>query len=126
VQIGVNSNYFITTGKKLLRKSAARGSKQQQFRDALEGAGYDWTGRDADHVRDLAFEGPDAFDNLWPLDSNRNRWAYTEQWYKDYGIEYKDNSGTKKTGTLYNLGGKYLQVIGFATRPRALGGRGKL
>ncbi len=124
--VGIDMNNIVKEGTVMKRKSTKRsGTKQDDYRKALKAAGFDWTGKDADHVRDLAFEGKDDFDNLWPLDSKINRWAYTGDWYRTYGIEYRDQANPQQanSGTLYTLRDKYFRVIGFATEPLKLGGK---
>jgi hypothetical protein len=130
VRVGIEMRYLIEEGDKLKRGSTKRsGTKQDNYREALKQAGYQGFhkggNKDADHVQDLAFQGKDDYDNLWPLDRNVNRHAYTEKWYLDYGIEYRDSENPKRslTSTLYRLVGKFFKVIGFETRPRVLGGR---
>jgi hypothetical protein len=133
VQIGINADNMIKKDTVLERKSEHRrsGTKQKHFRDALRQAGFNWdrpNKKDADHVRDLAFRGKDDFDNLWPLDSKTNQWAYTGKWYTNYGVEYRDseNPHKSKIGTLYNLTGKYFKVIGTRTDlPKGVRGRTK-
>jgi hypothetical protein len=127
VRVGIDMSNLVKVDTVMKRNSQHKrsGTRQADFREALKSAGYDWTGKDADHVRDLAFEGKDSFDNLWPLDADRNRWAYTERWYKDYGVEYRDSANPRKAkvGTVYDLRDKYFQVIGFRQAPLPLGGK---
>jgi hypothetical protein len=126
VFVGIDTSNIVKVDTVMRRNSIKRtGTKQQDYRQALTAAGYDWTGKDADHVRDLAFEGKDDFDNLWPLNSKINRWAFTGEWYRGYGIEYKDKDNPQQVNnaTLYTLRDKYFRVIGFDTQPLKLGGK---
>ena len=127
IQVGIDMKNLIEIGDVIKRNSkhSRSGTKQANYRQALERHDYQWGNKDADHVKDLGFEGKDDYDNLWPLDSNVNRWAYTGKWYRNYGIEYRDEKNPRQslTSTLYRLVGKFFKVIGFKTRPRVLGGR---
>lgn len=127
VAVGLDQSNFIKKGDKLLRKSTTRSeTKQKEFREALLSIGFDLTGFDADHVKDLAFQGKDDFDNLWPLNYGVNRHAFLGKWYSGHRVEYRDTSDTKrsKTGTLYELRGKYFKVVGFKKDPpKGYGGK---
>jgi Domain of unknown function (DUF4157) len=126
VFVGIDMTNVVGVGTLMQRKSTPRsGTKQDDYRKALKSAGFDWTGKDADHVRDLAFGGADDFDNLWPLDSKVNRWAYTGEWYMKYTVEYRDRKNLRQAneGTLYALRDLWFQVVGFKTTPAKMGGK---
>ena len=131
VKIGVDQARLVTPGTTLKRHSKHDRdySQTDKLKDALKTAGYsDWVRKDIDHVTDLAFEGTNSFSNLWPLDSGKNRWAYTGRWYKQYGIEYLDKKtpGTSKVSTLYKLQHKWFRTLkGYRTTPETIGGRTK-
>jgi hypothetical protein len=129
VRIGVNSSFLIEKGDVIKRhsKNKRSGTKQDRYRRALKSVSFDW-GRDldADHVLDLGFEGKDDYDNLYPLNSDVNRHAYTGKWYLDYAIEYRDraNPHQSQMTTLYRANGMHFKVVGFRTGlPKGVGGR---
>jgi hypothetical protein len=70
----VPREYWPWKGKRFQLLPERRGSGADDFRAVLRGYGYDLAtlGLQADHVQDLQWEGPDAFENLWPLDSRQN------------------------------------------------------
>ena len=72
--IGVSREYWPRVGKTFRLLPETRGSGADDFRAVLRGYGYDLTalGLQADHVQDIQWEGPDAFENLWPLDMRQN------------------------------------------------------
>ena len=124
--VGIDTKNMVKINDVLVRKSTSRtGTKQDDYRKALREAGFDWTGRDADHVLDLGFAGADDFENLWPLEFNRNRWAFTERWYKQYYVEYKDPAHPREAqvGSLFGLKGKYFKVKKYSQELPKLGGR---
>ena len=131
VMVGVRPSYVIRKSTKLQRGKldARSGTMQKNYREALESRGFDWSGLDADHVLELGFKGRDRYTNLFPLDSAKNRWAYTGRWYTDYQIEYlkkgKGSKATAKRSTIYKMSGKWFQVKGFGQQPEKPGGRGK-
>jgi hypothetical protein len=70
--IGVPETYWPRPGKVLQLVPEARGPNADNFREVLCRYGFDWTGLQADHVQDLQWEGPDSFENLWPMSSSAN------------------------------------------------------
>jgi hypothetical protein len=71
--------YWPRIGKIIQLTKEERGIKASQFKATLKDNGFDWAGFSPDHVQDLDWEGPDEFENLWPMDSNANRDAGSEQ-----------------------------------------------
>jgi hypothetical protein len=47
-------------------------AEQNRLRDLLGNLGFDSSGTEVDHVRDLHLGGQDEFKNLWPLDQATN------------------------------------------------------
>jgi hypothetical protein len=84
-EIGV-SEWPSESGKPFQRVATPDTGEKERFRKVLEGEGFDWSGLDADHVLDLNFSGDDAFSNLWPLDSDVNRYAGT--WHPGQPVCY--------------------------------------
>lgn len=129
VTIGVDAANIVSEGSVIKRNSKhTRDTTQTDaLKAALKAAGYSaWSDKDIDHVTDLAFEGTNKFSNLWPLNRDKNRHAFSGMWYRNYGIQYLDRTkpNVLKTGTLYTLQGKWFKVLkGYETRPRVLGGR---
>jgi hypothetical protein len=129
VQVGVDPGRIVRSGDVIKRRSARDRdfSQVDRFKAAMKKAGYsDWVKKDIDHVTDLAFEGTNAYSNLWPLDSEKNRHAFSGMWYRNYGIEYLDRKNPKKTkiSTLYKLQHKWYKVLDkYRTEPLKLGGR---
>ncbi len=70
-RIGINPIFMPREGKLLLRRSTPRGGVEEEFKDDLDGFGFNWYGYSPDHVQDLFWAGADHFMNLWPL---RTRW----------------------------------------------------
>jgi hypothetical protein len=77
--LGVPMRYWPRIGKIMQLTKEERGIKASQFKATLKDNGFDWAGFSPDHVQDLDWEGPDEFENLWPMDSNANRDAGSEQ-----------------------------------------------
>ena len=72
-QIGVLDEYWPWPGKLLQLVPEVRGPGADDFRDVLgRQYGFNWDGLQADHVQDLQWDGPDIFNNLWPLSSSAN------------------------------------------------------
>jgi hypothetical protein len=119
-RVGV-SQAPISSGALIHRSKTTRGGAAPRFATLLTGLGYDMTGKDADHVRDLAFGGHDAYNNLWPLDRNINQRASTMgQWYSTYRLQYIDRTGAKpeqKEKPITSLRGKTFKVIGTTYNP---------
>jgi Domain of unknown function (DUF4157) len=70
--IGISEAFWPRPGKIFQLIPSERGPNAGRFRAVLEGYGYNWSGLQADHVQDLQWEGPDEFENLWPLSSSAN------------------------------------------------------
>lgn len=70
--IGVPRPYWPRPGKIFQLVPEVRGPNADRFRAVLTRHGFDWTGLQADHVQDLQWEGPDAFENIWPMSSSAN------------------------------------------------------
>jgi hypothetical protein len=70
--LGVPNRYWPRLNKILQLVPGERGSKAADFRAVLSRYGFDWSGLQADHVQDLDWGGPDAFENLWPLSDAAN------------------------------------------------------
>lgn len=77
--IGVPRQFWPRVGKKFQLFPEDRGSNADRFRDVLGRHGFNWEGLQADHVQDIQWEGPDEFNNLWPLDSSANMSAGARQ-----------------------------------------------
>jgi hypothetical protein len=81
--IGVESEYWPQLGKLLrldyLLPEEKNRPGSRRFKRVLESYGYDWSGLSPDHVQDLAWEGPDEPENLWPMSSDANSLAGTCQ-----------------------------------------------
>lgn len=77
--LGVPPRYWPRIGKIMQLTKEERGKKADQFKATLKDNGFDWAGFSPDHVQDLDWEGPDEFENLWPMDSDANRDAGSEQ-----------------------------------------------
>jgi phage-related protein len=111
----------ITTGQIIHRGKTARGGAAARFGTLMAALDYDMKGQDADHVKDLAFGGPDAFENLWPLDTNVNQRASTRgQWYSKYRLQYierKTGTPKKEEKPITSLRGKSFKVIGMTYQP---------
>ena len=76
--IGVNPEFIPAAGKPLNMFKIRNRNVQEKFFRRLRSAGFSWRGKGGnrlspDHVLDLFWNGPDEFDNLWPLDSVYNR-----------------------------------------------------
>ena len=85
-RIGV-THHPIGTGDLLHRSKTTRGGGAGRFNTLMAALDKDMRGQDADHVKDLAFGGPVAFNNLWPLDTDINQRASTRgQWYSSYRL----------------------------------------
>jgi serine/threonine protein kinase len=80
--VGVAPPFMPFIGKCLELDPQPRVGNQGRHRALLERHGFDWnspTPMQADHVQDVFWKGPDAFDNLWPLDSFKNQSAGSRQ-----------------------------------------------
>jgi hypothetical protein len=77
-KIGVDPEFIPAVGKPLHMFKIRNRNIQERFFRRLRSAGFTWRGRGGnrlspDHVLDLFWNGPDEFNNLWPLDSVYNR-----------------------------------------------------
>jgi Domain of unknown function (DUF4157) len=70
--LGVPNKYWPRLHKTMQLLPSDRGSNADRFRAVLSRYGFDWSGLQADHVQDLDWGGPDAFENLWPLSDSAN------------------------------------------------------
>ncbi len=77
--IGVPRTYWPQWGKTFQLLPETRGPNASRFRAVLAGYGFSWEGLQADHVQDLQWEGPDVFENLWPMDARANMSAGPRQ-----------------------------------------------
>ena len=121
--VGINSGNLVRTGHRLVRGTVypRSGQPQRAFRNVLRRSEYNWTGKDADHVKDLGFGGTDSFGNLWPLNAGINRRGFI--WYWTYRISYKKSPIKKSTVPLMFMRNKVFEVIGFRYPPPRPGGR---
>lgn len=76
-KIGVDENYLPAIGKLMMLFHEQDRSAQAKFKRRLRAAGYSWVTENGepvspDHVLDLMWNGPDVYENLWPLESNYN------------------------------------------------------
>lgn len=105
---------------KKLRKQDQR-KESAKMRDLLNfnnykartGAIKGWSSHDIDHIRDLGFGGSDAKNNLWPLDSVTNQFAYT-RYNSNYVLSYKtkksDGTDELKSTTIGALRNKFIKI----------------
>jgi phage-related protein len=97
----------------------------------LKSLGFSLRNRDIDHVRDLAFGGPDAPENLWPLRGSTNKIASTQgNWYGSYRLRYKKwKPGSGWEGqpekAIRTLSNKHFCIIGFHEGVPRDGGKGR-
>jgi hypothetical protein len=80
---------------------------QNEFRILFSRHGYELSGKDADHVRDLSFGGPDDFANLWPLNDTVNRSALK---FGKQILKYKDENNKVRAEKLYMLKNKWFKI----------------
>jgi hypothetical protein len=113
-RIGIAERWRPTEEKKVgPRRGRPSTPEQQRIRRVLAEAGFDWSGRDADHVQEATLSGPDAFENLWPLAENiaPNQVVDTQT-----GLQV-GLPGAGSTGTHYNSipAGTWFKIIGFGS-----------
>ena len=79
--IGVDAINLPFIGKTMLIFHQRNRGQEAKFKRRLRAAGYSWSAfrTSPDHVMDLMWNGPDEFENLWPLDSGINSRAGTKQ-----------------------------------------------
>jgi hypothetical protein len=81
--LGVEAIYWPSLGKKLRKKfllaEEIRRPGARRFRNTLSGYGFQWSNLEADHVQDILWEGPDSFENIWPMDGSANSSAGSRQ-----------------------------------------------
>jgi hypothetical protein len=111
--LGVNSNYRVEVGSRFKRSFVGERStpKARLFREILEAYKYKFAGTEIDHVRDLAFSGPDEINNLWPLEDTTNKigFGFTGLYY----VKYRGSEGPQIRNLNYrDLDGKWFCVVG--------------
>lgn len=123
VQVGVSPINMVDKYDDLLRRAEPRERTMNQYMSALKAHGYDMAAKkeSPDHVTDLAMNGPDDFDNLWPLDTDINEIGFG--WMRDYQIEYLKD-GRINSSNIMSLLGKTFRVMGFDKKPTMPGGKG--
>jgi Domain of unknown function (DUF4157) len=93
--IGVSRAYLPRYGKNVqlmkVIEDIDRGPGVDRFQALLDRHGFDRTGYDIDHVQDLAWDGYDDPDNLWPLDSSINQGAGRK--FRSMRITYSNTKG---------------------------------
>jgi hypothetical protein len=74
-KVGVRSELWPECNKIYQYIPSRRGSAARDYRQVLARWGYDWGGgtEQPDHIKDLAWNGPDAFGNLWPYEQSTNQ-----------------------------------------------------
>jgi hypothetical protein len=94
-EIGISSGYLPDYGKKVRLMAVVedidRGPGVSRFRRLLRRHGFNLTGYDIDHVQDVAWDGLDDPDNLWPLRSSTNRSAGSK--FRAMRITYSNTPG---------------------------------
>jgi hypothetical protein len=104
LKIGVAAENRPAVDKTLKRVAASARplGTADRFVQVLATFGFSWSGRNADHVRDLGLGGVDDVQNLWPLDAATNRAGNRiyDQW-----VWVKDGDDVKvsQLGRLDNL-----------------------
>jgi hypothetical protein len=90
-------------------RGALKSGPQKTFRKILSDHGYNFGGKDADHVLDLQFQGIDDYSNMWPLEESINRSALS---FLNQGVLYKAADGKTRAAPLgaSELNGKYFYV----------------
>lgn len=115
ITIGVQENNIPVLNSILVKnksyRAALKTEPQRGFRSLCIVFGRDLRAynEDADHVKDLQFEGHDDLDNLWPLNADINRSAGR---FLEQVITFKDESGNIKAVPLFDasLLGKYFKI----------------
>jgi hypothetical protein len=98
--IGVDSMWWPQIGKTMIMIPEARRSAAEDFRRVLEARyGFDWAGLQADHVQDVMWEGPDSFENLWPMDASANLSAGARQNQLQV-VTFRDDNGVLRSMTI--------------------------
>ena len=85
-----------------------RGPAGASFRTLLRNYGFHWPGREADHVQDLAFSGPDEFHNLWLLRRSTNR--NTARHIYNQNVEFQENNRRREVSVGRTGIGKWFKV----------------
>jgi hypothetical protein len=77
LRMGVDGENWPQEGKVVTRTPGrdARGGAVGQWRRMADAWDVDLGGAEVDHVWDLGLGGPDAFENLWPIDVDANQAA---------------------------------------------------
>jgi hypothetical protein len=127
VRVGVTANNMVEKYRDLTRRLAPPRVNEEKYYSALKAHGYDMAAQkpreSPDHVTDLGMSGPDAFDNLWPLDSKINEIGFG--WMRDYQIEFLSGGQIVTSNILSKtMVGKNFRVMGFDKKPKMPGGKG--
>lgn len=87
-----------------------RGIVQRQFRLLLRLHGFNWSGYEADHSRDVQWSGDDTYANMWPLDETTNGGA-TDAVLSQM-VTYTDATGAVRNTDIYNTPlGLHFQIV---------------
>ncbi|MEW6428987.1 MAG: DUF4157 domain-containing protein [Thermodesulfobacteriota bacterium] len=91
------------------KRSGRSDSEKNRFNRLLAAHGYDRSEEptDGDHVVEMQVSGPDAFANLWPLNSSENRSGGTRL----NNTEVTQSDGSRRR--VRDLAGKYFKITGF-------------
>ncbi len=123
-RVGIDGSNLIEAGDEVTLTGTPANLRgrvgSNSFKRLLASLGYNWRApaQDADHVRDLAFGGPDRNENLWPLGRAINqRASRLGHWYSRYRIEYIHNE-KREEKPIGRLHGKRFRVIGFTWPPQ--------
>jgi Domain of unknown function (DUF4157) len=77
--VGVREEFWPRLNKLVQLLPQKRTGKQREFKLLLIEWGFDWGTMQPDHVLDIDWSGPDAFGNLWPLETSTNLSAGASQ-----------------------------------------------
>jgi hypothetical protein len=119
--IGIAPENQIKKGMKLKRETTERGGTGEDFRKFMSQAGHGLSEhrKHPDHVKELAFKGPDNFSNLWPLPGNENivpTQKVNPETGKEVNVGFK-GAGEKEKGkdvnTFGEFRGKWFIIKGF-------------
>lgn len=121
-KFGVSNNNMIKPGDKIRKVNSSQNRVNQQYLNyVLKVNGYDLSakGKDGDHVKDLGFDGQDVNDNYWPLDSDKNRYAFF-YYNPHYEVLYKVGDKIMKA-PIGRLIGKWFVVSEYLVQGEKLG-----
>jgi hypothetical protein len=115
ITVGVHESDIPVVNSYLVKnrsyRAALRTEPQRAFRSLCIVFGRDLRAynEDADHVKDLQFQGHDDLDNLWPLNAEINRSAGR---FLEQVITFKDDSGDVQAVPLFHnsLLRKYFKI----------------